>query len=152
MTRRRAMTALCGILLFACTPPPPDRVFVPGPSFTHLVQVRTPQGPATDARVGEWITLHARRATGPWTNVDRKSLGPEGCWVAPPPPPLEAEVANDLSWRADPAKGEFDNGLADDHTRRVRFTSPGRYTLKATSSTWCSPKVESNELIVVVRP
>ena len=149
MRRTRRTFAL--LLLAACTSPP-DRVFVPGTPFRHLVDVRTSQGPSADARVGEWITLHARRTTGPWTNVDRKSLGPDGCWVAPAPPPEETEVAADLSWSADPQAGEFDDGLRDDHTRRVRFTRPGRYSLKATSSTPCSPKVDSNELVVVVRP
>ncbi len=140
------------MLLFACTSQP-ERVFVPGTRFRHVVDVRTSQGRFADARVGEWVILHARRTTGPWTNVDRKSLGPDGCWVGLAPPADEEEVATDLTWVADPAgPGQFDNGLRSDHTRRVRFAKPGRYTLKATSSTWCSPKVQSHELIVVVRP
>jgi hypothetical protein len=147
----RLVPIVSALLLAACTSQP-ERVFVPGSPFRHVVEVRTAQGTSAEARVGEWITLHARRETGPWTNVDRKSLGRDGCWVTPPPPPAEAEVATDLSWRADPRDGEFDDGLADDRTRRVRFTKPGRYRLNATSSTWCSPKVESNELIVIVRP
>jgi len=40
----------------------------------------------------------------------------------------------------------------EDHIRAVRFSAPGRYVLKATSSTWCSAKVDSNTLVVVVRP
>ena len=151
MNTLRILPIGSALVLAACTSPP-ERVFVPGSPFRHVIDVRSSQGTSAEARVGEWITLHGRRETGPWTNVDRKSLGRDGCWVAPAPPPEEPEVATDLSWRADPRDGEFDDGLADDHTRRVRFTKPGRYRLSATSSTWCSPKVESNELIVVVRP
>jgi hypothetical protein len=139
------------LLLAACTSQP-ERVFVPGTPFRHAVDVRTPQGTSAEVRLGEWVTLQARRETGPWKNVDRKSLGRDGCWVAPAPPPAEAEVAANLSWTTDPPDGEFDDGLAPDHTRRVRFTKPGRYRLTATSSTPCSPKVHSNELIVIVRP
>jgi hypothetical protein len=129
----------------------PERVFVPATPFKHVVEVRTSQGVSADVRVGEWITLHARRATGPWVDVERKSLAPGSCWVAPSPPQEETEVADNLSWTARPANGEFNVGILSDHTRRVRFSAPGRYSLKGRSSTWCSPKVETNELTVVVR-
>jgi hypothetical protein len=139
------------VLLVACARQP-ERVFVPGTPFRHVVEVRTSQGLVADVRVGEWLTLHARRETGPWVGVERKSLGPEGCWVAPTPPEKEAEVADNLAWTAQPAgPGEFNMGILSDHTRRVRFSAPGRYSLKGRSSTWCSPKVESNELTVAVR-
>jgi hypothetical protein len=128
-------------------------VFVPGAPFKHVVDVRTSQGGAAEVRVGEWLTLHARRETGPWVAVERRSLGPDGCWVAPPPPEHEAEVADNVRWMAQPSsRGEFNLGILEDHTRRVRFRAPGRYVLKASSSTWCSPNVESNELTVTVRP
>ena len=139
-------------MLTGCTKLP-ERVFVPGAPFTHLVEVRTAQGATAEIRAGEWLTLHAQRRTGPWTEVDRKSLGPDGCWVGSAPPAEEPEVAADVSWRSDPLKaGEFDEGLRPDHLRRVRFSAPGRYVLQATSSTWCSSKRDSNTLVVVVRP
>ena len=140
-------------LLAACRPPPPDRVFVPGAPFRHVVEVSTSQGFSAEVRVGESLTLNARRATGPWVEVERKSLGPEGCWVAPHPPAEEIEVADNLTWTSQPpGPGRFNLEIRDDHTRRVRFSAPGRYSLKASSATWCSPSVESNELTVVVRP
>jgi hypothetical protein len=139
-------------LLAGCTQPP-DRVFVPGSPFTHVIEVRTAQGATAAVQTGEWLTLHARRRTGPWTEVDRKSLGQNACWVAPSPPPDEPEVADNVTWSTDPLKtGEFDGGLREDHVRRVRFAAPGRYVLKAASSTWCSAKADSNTLVVVVRP
>ena len=149
-TATRAVALLA--LLAGCTQPP-DRVFVPGSPFTHVIEVRTAQGATAAAKTGEWLTLHARRRTGPWTEVDRKSLGKDGCWVGSPPPADESEVATDVTWSTDPLKaGEFDDGLRQDHVRRVRFSAPGRYVLKATSATWCSAKADSNTLVVVVRP
>jgi len=151
MTRHRGLLALLA-LLAGCTQPP-DRVFVPGSPFTHIVEVQTAQGATAAVKVGEWLTLHARRRTGPWTEVDRKSLGQDGCWVAPPPPAEEPEVANNVTWSTDPLEArEFDDGLRQDHVRRVRFSAPGRYVLKATSATYCSAKADSNTLVVVVRP
>ena len=138
-------------ILAACSSAP-ERVFVPGAPFKHVVEVRTTQGLAADIRVGEWLTLHGRRSTGPWIAVERKSLGPDGCWVAPPPPADEAQVADELTWTTQPeGKAEFNLGILADHVRRVRFSAPGRYVLKASSATWCSPRAVSNELVVVVQ-
>jgi hypothetical protein len=131
---------------------PPDRVFVPGSSFTHVVEVRTAQGAEAEVKVGEWLTLHARRQTGPWTETDRTSLGPNGCWVGGTPPTQEPEVADNLHWRTDPTGGELNLGINPDHVRQVRFSAPGRYVMRATSTTWCSANAESNALVIVVRP
>jgi len=139
-----------GAVLAACQPQP-DRVFVPGTPFKHEVRVATDQGFTARLRVGDWLPLHATRETGPWVAVERTSLGKDGCWVAPPPPAREEEVAAELHWTARPAgKAEFDSGLSEDHTRRVRFSAPGRYVIGASSATWCSPKVTANELAVEV--
>jgi hypothetical protein len=80
--KRHRLLAISLALVVACTRLP-ERVFVPGSAFTHVVEVRTAQGLAAEVKTGEWLTLHARRRTGPWIEVDRKSLGPNGCWVAP---------------------------------------------------------------------
>ena len=143
---------IASLTLAAACERQPERVFVPGAPFRHVVEVRTSQGVSADVRAGEWLTLHARRGTGPWVEVERKSLGPAGCWVAPAPLEEEAEVADNLHWTARPATGEFNLEILGDHTRRVRFSAPGRYSLRASSSTWCSPNVESNELTVAVGP
>ena len=152
MGERLAMAeAGLGLLLFAACTPPPERVFVPGQSFRHVIEVRTPHGAAAKVRVGEWLTLNARRVTGPWMEVQRKSLGPDGCWVAPAPPAEEAEVADNLHWTALPAgRADFNLEILEDHTRRVRFSAAGRYVLRAESTTWCSARATSNDLDVVV--
>ena len=150
MTARHGVFALLTMLL-ACTSEP-ARVFVPGTPFHHGIEVRTDAGAQAEVRVGEWLTLHGRRTTGPWVEVDRKSLGPDGCWVAPPPPPEEGQVADNVTWTTRPeGKAEYNSDFRSDHVRRVRFAAPGRYVLRASSSTWCSPRVDSNELTVVVR-
>jgi hypothetical protein len=137
-------------LLMACARPP-ERVFVPGTPFRHVVEVGTAQGVVASIQVGEWLTLHGRRSTGPWMATERSRLGPDGCWVAPAPAEDEPQVADNLKWSTQPeGKAEFNLGILTDHSRRVRFLAPGRYVLHATSSTWCSPPVGSNELTVVV--
>jgi hypothetical protein len=139
------------MLLMACARQP-ERVFVPGTPFRHVVEVRTSQGVAANIRVGEWLILHGRRSTGPWTVTERRALGPDGCWVAPSPAEEEPQVADNLKWTAQPeGKADFNLDILTDHTRRVRFSAPGRYVLHATSSTWCSPPVGSNDLTVVVK-
>jgi hypothetical protein len=130
----------------------PERVFVPGKSFKHSVEVRTQQGDTAIVHVGEWLSLSASRSTGPWIEVDRESLGPEGCWVAPPPSGVEDEVADNVTWSTEP-KGvaEFNLGLLPDHGRRVRFSKPGPVVLRAMSATYCSLPARSNELTVMVK-
>jgi len=138
------------ILVSACRTEP-ERVFVPGKPFKHVVEVRTAQGITANVRVGEWLTLHGRRSTGPWIAVERKSLGVDGCWVAPPPPEEEPQVADNLKWNSEPtSNAEFNPGLLPDHARRVRFGAPGRYVLHALSPTWCAAPAWSNEVTVVV--
>jgi hypothetical protein len=71
--------------------------------------------------------------------------------VAPAPPEEEAHVADNLHWTVQTeGKAEFNLWILPDRTRRVRFSSPGRYVLRASSSTWCSSPAESNALQVVV--
>jgi hypothetical protein len=130
----------------------PERVFVPGKAFHHSVEVRTKQGRTAIVRVGEWLSLSASRSTGPWVEVGRESLGPDGCWVAPPPSEVEAEVADNVTWSAEPKGGaDFNLGLLPDHSRRVLFSRPGRVELRATSSTYCSAQATSNALTVTVK-
>ena len=130
----------------------PEHVFVPGKSFKHSVKVSTQQGGTAVVRVGEWLSLSASRSTGPWVEVGRESLGPEGCWVARAPSAVEDEVADNVTWSTEP-KGvaEFNLGLLPDHSRRVRFRRAGRVVLRATSATYCSLPASSNELTVIVK-
>lgn len=147
------MAALALFVLTSCVLPgaTPDRVFVPGNSFKHTVEVGTQQGRTAVVHVGEWLSLSASRSTGPWEEVARESLAPEGCWVARAPSEIEEEVADNVTWSTEP-KGvaEFNLELLPDHSRRVRFRRPGRIVLRATSATYCSMPASSNELTVMV--
>ena len=138
------------ILVSACRKEP-ETVFVPGKAFKHVVEVKTAQGMTANVRVGEWLTLYGQRSTGPWIAVERKRLGADGCWVAPPPPEEEPQVADNLKWNSEPtSNAEFNPGLLPDHSRQVRFKAPGPYVLHALSPTWCSSPARSNEITVVV--
>ena len=145
-------TAL-GVMVFhmSCSSPP-DQVFVPGPSFTYGVEATTAKGREPEVRVGEPLTLHARRSSGPWVEVARRNLPTDACWIARPPLPDEPEVADNLRWVVEPeGRATFNLGLNEDHTRVVRFTEPGRYALHAISSMWCSSPKASNVITIVVR-
>lgn len=69
--------AVLGLLMLqmACARQP-ERVFVPGTPFKHVVEVRTSQGVAANIRVGEWLTLHGRRSTGPGLPQNARAWGP----------------------------------------------------------------------------
>jgi hypothetical protein len=63
LTKRHRGLPVLVVLLAGCTQPP-DRVFVPGSPFTHVVEVRTAQGVTAAVKTGQWFELHARRQTG----------------------------------------------------------------------------------------
>lgn len=138
------------VVLAACTSEP-ERVFVPGGSFEHQVEVSTSQGAAATVHVGEDLVLHARRLSGPWKEVARKDLAQDACWVGGPPERVEREVADNIQWIVSPeGQATFNLDLREDHTRTVRFSEAGRYELRAVSKIWCSPPVTSNGLTVSV--
>lgn len=103
--------------------------------------------------VGQAVLLHAARQThGEWRLVKRRSLADDACWMATPPPPSEAEVADNLTWRAEPpGQARFTIGLRDDHAREVMFTAPGTYTLTPTSAVWCGPAAAGSPITIAVR-
>ena len=105
----------------------PDEVYVPADAFRSRIEATTPQGRSATVRAGEWLTLSVSRTSGPWVRVRRTALAPESCWLAPAPPDHEAQVADNVRWTAAPnGAAEFDVGLREDHSRRVRFARPGR--------------------------
>jgi hypothetical protein len=147
----RTATMSLLVVMIACSPQP-EQVFAPAKAFHHTVRATTTQGAEPSVRVGEPLTLQATRTSGPWVQIPRRSVPADGCWVAPPPPAEEPEVADNLHWVVEPdGQAVFDLGLRDDHTRVVRFSRPGRYVLHAVGSMWCSPPTGSNAITVVVR-
>jgi len=139
MTRpnRYAPAILLLALLCGCSGEP-TIVFVPGDGYRESIEVTTEQGPDAVVDVDEPVVLHVTRHSGPWVEVDAATLEDDACRLTSPPEPTELEVADNVTWAADPAEGAtFDLGLSDDHTRTVSFDRPGLFTLTATSSSWC---------------
>ena len=134
-----------------CTEETAAEVYVPGDRFEQRVIASSE---ALETTVGEWVTLHARRATGPWQRVQAASLGPDACWLQQPPPPVEREVSNNVTWIVEPTgSAEFDlPKIPQLQPRRVRFARPGTYRLTARSAGWCREPFESNIVTVVVHP
>jgi hypothetical protein len=139
--------------LVGCSPEPgPEQVFVPGATFSQEVRISSSQGDEPRVTVGQPLVLHAVRKSGPWVPAQRKALAADACWVAQPPGE-EAEVSDNLRWIAEPDEAAtFNVVYRQDHTREVRFSAPGTYRLRASSSLWCRPGPESNAITVSVAP
>jgi len=142
------MLATLGFI--ACSGETSDQVFVPGPSYSESLDVRTAQGDSARLGVGSPLVLHGRRTSGPWISVARSSLPLDACWLAAPPDPVEEEVAGDLRWTAYPPDVKFNIDLRLDGTREVRFLRPGVFLLTAESSGWCSDPYVGDTLWIEV--
>lgn len=126
-------------------------VFVPGESFRQSIQISTEQGEQATVKVGQPLVLHASRTSGPWLAREQRSLPPDACWLASPPPEHEVEVADNLKWSVDqPGVATFNVGLRSERTREVRFSAPGVYQLTAESSAWCGEPYGGNAVTVSV--
>ena len=148
----RALVIVSAFALSGCTSEP-ELVFVPVAPPEVEVSVRAS---AVEVSVGEPIVLHAqRRYRAQWKQVKRRSLPLEQCWMALPPPAMESEVADNLTWQVSkPSVARFNTGLRADRTREVVFSEPGAFVLQATSAVWCGAPsgVQANALAVNVRP
>lgn len=131
---RTRVVGLVILALSGCSQSAPEYVYV----RTSSVVVTVTAQAESRVKVGEWLRLHASRATtGHWDKVRFVEI-PEGTpWIGNFPPQHEAEVAANLRWFAGPMDGvEFDSWaprpvpLMD---RAVRFAKPGNYGLWALS-------------------
>ena len=137
-------------LLFGCSGGLAE-VYVPGDGYQESIEVTTEQGPSAVVEVDEPVVLLVTRNSGPWVEVDAATLEDDACRLVRPPEPTELEVADNVSWVADPAEGAtFNLGLSDDHTRTVSFDRPGVFTLTATSASWCFEPFEGEPVTVEV--
>ena len=150
MAKTRLLLAILGCT--ACSVESPGQVFVPGPSYSESLDVRTEQGDSAVVTVGSPLVLHGRRTSGPWIQVARDSLPPDACWMRSPPDPVEEEVAGNLRWTAHPPDAEFNIDLRTDLTRAVSFRRPGEYFLTAQSAGWCSEPYIGDTLWIEVTP
>lgn len=152
---RLTVLAAAIVVVVGCAGREPEPVWVPAEGFTASLTIgaETPAGGAV--AVGEPIVLHAERTTGPWRQVARSSLADDACWLVRPPEPVEHDVQARVRWIVEPdGSAVFNLPQADDlELRTVTFESPGTYTLRARTHTWCGPPVDSEVIeIPVVGP
>jgi hypothetical protein len=136
------VAALAG--LSACSQEP-EFVHVPADDYEISVQIAVP----VQARAGEWVPLSAQRRSGPWKRVPRADAPAGMVRFERPPPPFEAEVADNLHWMTDPPGARFDLPPLDGHKRKVRFDQPGTYRVWARNAYPTDAK--SNVVAVTVR-
>jgi hypothetical protein len=109
-----------------------------------------------EVKVGEAIVLHAKRHyRGEWVEKAKASLPEGACWMQRPPPAEEIEVADNLHWTVLPAgSAQFNLDFRADHSRELRFSAPGQYSLQGHSAVWCgSPEgADTNRIHIVARP
>jgi len=129
-------------------PPPPQRVFVPGPdaSISVTISVST-----TKAAVDEQIILFASRRTSGFVETPYADR-PDGVqWWRQMPPAYEKEVAANLKWIVKPeGKAKFNTNFRKDLTREVRFSEPGTYEILGISAGHGPEPVSSKSVTIKV--
>jgi len=135
------------VLVVGCyDPPPPEKVFIPGPdvSTTVTISVSTKK-----AAVDEPVILYASRTTSGFVEIPYNDVPSGVQWWRQMPPAYEKEVAGNLRWFVKPdGKAKFNTNLRKDFTREVRFTELGTYELYGVSSAY-GPKPVSSKTIVL---
>lgn len=107
--------------------------------------------------VGEWITLHAKRWSGPWKRVHAKEAPPGPDTLTWQPDEYEPEVAANQRWFVEPSDASrmdvsTPESLAKKASiweRQIVFSKPGTYRLWALSKT--PTEAMSNTITVSVK-
>ena len=143
--------AVASVVSSSCDPPP-RHVWIPGDDFEAILRIALKTGEGETFRAGQWISLHAERATGPWQLVEYESLAVGERWLRQPPPQLESGVEANVRWIVEPSSGvEFNLPTTRElGSRSVRFNWPGRYRVWAQSHAWGGPPVTSNVIALTV--
>ena len=147
------MTAgILGIVLFSGCEPQNSRgyiPYVPGEGFSETMQVWIEGVDSGPVAVGEWLTAHAARQSGPWELRDSAATGVPPCQKITPVV-REFEAASKVEWRADPAGSvSYNVPGPPEFKRQLRFTRPGTYRVWAVSE-GCERPFESNRVEIVV--
>jgi hypothetical protein len=124
--------------------------YVPGPGFTQQLAVRVELPDSAPLAVGQWVTMHATRESGPWVLRDSTMKGTPKCKQISPVI-KEFEAAGKVEWRVAPA-GQVNYSVPGppNWDRRIRFNQPGRYQVWAVAD-GCGEPFLSNRIDVVVR-
>ncbi|MFC1799112.1 hypothetical protein ACFLZL_04835 [Thermodesulfobacteriota bacterium] len=133
----------------ACGEKTPDEVYVKDDLYSQSLVASISQ---KNVVVDNWYELAAIRKTGPWKQIKYASLAGGQCWMVQPPAEIEDNISNSVKWISEPkAHVEFSipkNPFTE--PRKVKFKAVGRYTLKATSPSWCGKPFESNIIDIKV--
>jgi hypothetical protein len=151
-TMRSLLTfvAFCGVFA-ACEGGSAGFVpYVPGPGFTQELEISLELPETGEVAAGEWVDLSASRRSGPWVLRDTLATERPLCERISPATD-EFEVSEKVSWRVEPpGQVSFGNARPPRLNRQIRFNSPGRYQVWATSE-GCGEPFVSNRVEVVVR-
>jgi hypothetical protein len=137
------------VLVVGCyDPPPPERVFVPGPDFSSTVTISVS---TTKAAVDDPVILYASRMTSGFVEIPYTDVQPGVQWWRQMPPAFEKEVAGNLRWFVEPdGRAKFNTNFRKDFTREVRFTEPGKYELYGVSAAYGPERISSKTIIIEV--
>jgi hypothetical protein len=123
--------------------------YVPGPGFTQLLEISLELPDSAPVKVGEWVTMHATRESGPWVLQDSTMTEEPRCEEISPIIE-EWEAAGKVEWRVEPEGQVNYSPLGAGGTRQIKFNQPGRYRVWATSE-GCGEPFLSNQVDVTVR-
>ena len=137
------------VLVVGCfDPPPPEKVFVPGPDVSTTVTISVS---TTKAAVDEPVILYASRMASGFVEMPYDNVPSGVQWWRQMPPAYEKEVAANLKWIVEPeGSARFNTDLRMDFMREVRFSKPGVYRLRAVSASYGPTPVTSKTLTLEV--
>lgn len=126
------------------------RTYVPGADFREEMQVWVETPDSGTAAVGEWLTLHAARQSGPWELRDTARTDDPPCEKIAPAV-REFEVASKVEWQVEPeGRVSYNVPGPPEFERQIRFDQPGTYRLRAVSE-GCGAQIVSNQVEVTIR-
>ena len=149
--RTLAAGVLVAVLLAACDSKDAGGYvpYVPGEGFSETMQIWLEGVDSGPIAVGEWLTAHAARQSGPWELRDSAATGEPRCQKITPVV-REFEAASKVEWRVEPpGRVSYNVPGPPDFKRQLRFTQPGTYQVWAVSA-GCEQPFESNRVEVVV--
>jgi hypothetical protein len=139
LLKRLLALGLLPLLLLACSEPengdeggwvaPWDLVYVAAEDFSVSLEISV----QTEAVAGEWITISAKRRSGPWKQVRRFAVPRREFWYARQPQEIEPEVAENVWWETDPPRAARTGTLPGCCwlPRTAMFAKPGTYKIWA---------------------
>lgn len=156
--KRHLAVTLLPLLLLACSEQPGDGeeagdgtaptgfVFVPGDDFSVSLEIAV----QAEAAAGEWITVSAKRRSGPWKRVKHTETPKGGIWFTSRPRELEPEVAENVWWETEPSFSARFGTLPGRGwmPRTAMFAEPGTYKIWALT---LPGRTKSNVVTVTVR-